>query len=63
MIALMQGLLSLASVVHPMVICLDAFERLFVDEHKNGGSWLPVPLPKYCKVLLTFQQEEEKEAR
>ncbi len=45
-----QSLLGLASVAHPIVICLDAFERLFVDEHKNGGSWLPAPLPRYCKA-------------
>jgi hypothetical protein len=53
----------MASVVHPIVICLDAFEKLFVDEHNNGGTWLPVPLPKYCKVILTFQQEEDSTAR
>ena len=60
---LVQGLLGLASVSHPIVICLDSFERLFVDEHNNGGAWLPAPLPKYCKVILTFQQEEDNTAR
>ena len=34
------------NVFKPIVIFLDAFETLFVDEHNNGASWIPNPLPK-----------------
>ena len=51
-------ILNLASVTHPILIFFDNLKIFFVDEHKNGGSWLPCPLPKYCKIILSFQQEE-----
>ena len=44
---------------HPILIFFDNLKIFYVDEHKNGGSWLPCPLPSYCKIVLTFQQEEE----
>ena len=43
---------------HPILIFFDNLKIFFVDEHKNGGSWLPCPLPKYCKIIVSFQQEE-----
>ena len=54
-----KQILNLASVTHPILILFDNLKIFYVDEHKNGGSWLPSPLPKYCKVIITFQQEEE----
>jgi hypothetical protein len=54
-----KQLLCLASVAHPIIIFFDCLETFFVDEHRNGGAWLPSPLPVYCKVVLTFRQEEE----
>ena len=51
-------ILNLASVIHPIIIFFDNLKIFFVDEHKNGGSWLPCPLPKYCKIVISFQQEE-----
>ena len=49
----------MASVTHPILIFFDNLKIFFVDEHRNGGSWLPCPLPKYCKIIISFQQEEE----
>ena len=54
-----KKILNLASVTHPILIFFDNLKIFFVDEHKNGGSWLPVPLPQHCKIVVTFQQEEE----
>lgn len=54
-----KQILNLASVTHPILIFFDNLKIFFVDEHKNGGSWLPCPLPKYCKIIISFQQEEE----
>ena len=58
-----KQLLGLASVAHPIIIFFDCLETFFVDEHRNGGAWLPSPLPVYCKVVLTFKQEREDGAR
>ena len=58
-----KQILHKASVVHPILIFFDALEIFFVDEHKNGGSWIPSPLPKYCKIIISFQQEEEDSVR
>ena len=58
-----KELLKKASVAHPIIIFFDCLETFFVDEHRNGGAWLPSPLPVYCKVILTFQQEQEDSAR
>ena len=49
----------MASVTHPILIFFDNLKIFFVDEHRNGGSWLPCPLPRYCKIIISFQQEEQ----
>ena len=54
-----KQILNLASVTHPILILFDNLKIFYVDEHRNGGSWLPNPLPKFCKIIITFQQEEE----
>ena len=53
----------MASVTHPIIIFFDNLKIFFVDEHKNGGSWLPNPLPTYCKIVITFQQEEAESSK
>ena len=58
-----KQLLGLASITHPIIIFFDALETFFVDEHRNGGAWLPSPLPVYCKVILSFRQEVEDSVR
>ena len=58
-----KQLLGLASITHPIIIFFDCLETFFVDEHRNGGAWLPSPLPVYCKVILSFRQEVEDSVR
>ena len=58
-----KQLLGKASVAQPIIVFFDCLETFFVDEHRNGGSWLPSPLPVYCKVIVTFRQEQEDSQR
>ena len=58
-----KSLLNYASVRNPIIIFLDSFETLFIDEHNNGASWISNPLPKYCKIIISFLQEENNGAR
>ena len=60
--AYLKELLKLATQERPLLIFLDSVDELTGSQDANKMSWLPLKIPKHCKIVVSCTYLEGKPA-